>query len=410
MAIDTANPKNTLPEGASDLSAPLEAALETAISAAVDKSEIAPRDDSTGPRALMVRKLSDIVVLPTGRISQNERCLTADILLQIVGSAEQPLRIEIATRVSRVSECPPALLRMLMLDEPAVAEPILTGAETLPEALVIECARQGVTRHRMMIARRLDLTTSVADVLIEFNEPDVAMILLRREEFTLSPHAVDVLVSRSITDLDLQQLLLRRRELEPVHGFMMFWWVEGERRRRILSRFSLDRRIIQDALQDLFPVVFRAADPDPFVKDILTMTDRRHRPRGLNGEAVSMDVVLKTLEISRRNPAQEVIDAVSMLAGISRELSARVIRDPSGEAYAVLCKSLGVSRDKFFEFLQSSNKSENDFSPEEAEELLGVFDSMARDFSRAVLRYWDWDSNPRIARINGLLGIDEDII
>ena len=38
-----------------------------------------------------------------------------------------------------------------------------------------------------------------------------------------------------------------------------------------------------------------------------------------------------------------------------------------------------------------------------ADHLLAVFDSMARDFSRAVLRYWDWDTNPRIAHITRLM-------
>ena len=36
----------------------------------------------TTPRAQMVRKLTDIVVLPTGKISANERSLIADILMQ----------------------------------------------------------------------------------------------------------------------------------------------------------------------------------------------------------------------------------------------------------------------------------------------------------------------------------------
>jgi len=34
---------------------------------------------------------------------------------------------------------------------------------------------------------------------------------------------------------------------------------------------------------------------------------------------------------------------------------------------------------------------------------------MARDFSRAVLRYWDWDTNPRIAHITRMMAalVDE---
>lgn len=388
----------------------LEAAIESAIEAVQESEAPTPVRTTSGPRILMIRKLSDIVVLPAGRISANERALTADIILQVLGKVEKELRIEVAQRVARVPECPPALTRMLLLDEPDVAAPILTGAEGVPEALIIECAREGTTAHRTMIARRIDLTTSLADVLVSFNEPEVAKILLRLDDFTLSPNAVELLVSRSVSDVEMQNLLLRRRELEPVHGFMMFWWVKGERRRRILSRYALDRSIIQEALQDLFPMVFRdKSNPDELVKNILTMTDRRHRPRGANGEAVSMEAVKRTVDYARRNPVQEVVDAVGMVAGISSELAARIIRDPGGEPYAVMCKSLGISRDDFFASLRSGDESEQ-MSADEADDILAVFDSMARDFSRAVLRYWDWDGNPRIARIMGLLGLDEDIL
>ena len=188
--------------------------------------------------------------------------------------------------------------------------------------------------------------------------------------------------------------------------------MDSERRRRILSRFALDRGIIQDALDDLYPRTFRGVgDPDPIVKEILTMLDRRHRPRGVNGEAVSMDVVKRTLTVALQYPAQEIIHAVSMVAGVSRELAARILRDPNGEPFAVLCKSLGLARDDFFSILNDSNdgdESEGAMTPERAEDLLGVFDTIARDFSRAILRYWDWDGNPRIAGITRLLGIESD--
>lgn len=360
------------------------------------------------PRALLVRRLTDIVVLPTGRISSNERALAADILLQVLDKVEESLRIEVARRVARVAESPPALVRMLLMDEPAVAEKIILGAETLPEALLIEAARDGAIAHRQMIARRIGLSTAVADACLNYDELDVCKQALKREECTLSPNAINKLVALSATNDELQSLLLRRTELEPAHGFMMFWWVDPERRRRILARFALDRSVIQDALEDLYPKVFQASDPDPFVQEILILAERRHRPRGVNGEPVSMDVVKRTLAAARKYPAEEVIDAVGMIGGISRDLAARILRDPGGEAFAVLCKSLGVPRDDFFAFFDG--KGDQDTSPETGEYLLGIFDSMARDFSRAVLRYWDWDGNPRIAHITRLLNLMEDEI
>lgn len=360
------------------------------------------------PREAMVRKLSDLVVLPPSRISANERSLVADIMLQALDQADENLRYDVSRRVARVSEVPTALLRMLLLDEPRVAEPVIRRTEPVPEALLLECARAGTTAHREMIARRIDLTASLADAILEYEEPEVAKLLLKREEFQFSPNAIDFLVSRSTSDPDTQALLLRRRELEPAHGFMMFWWVSRENRRRIITRFALDRTIVQDSLQDLYPRVFRGEGADPFVKEILIMLDRRHRPRGTNGEPVSMEVVIKTLGAARKYPAQELIHAVGMIAGVSRELVARILRDPGVEPFAVMCKSLGMPRGEFFT-LVSRQDAENHLTPAHAESVLHIFDSMARDYARAVLRYWDWDGNPRIARITRLLGLDDDV-
>ncbi|MFQ5564649.1 MAG: DUF2336 domain-containing protein [Parvularculaceae bacterium] len=377
-----------------------------------------PTETSANPnsvRVTLIRRLADIVVLPAGRISANERSLAADIILQVLGGVDMKLRADVAARVAHVPECPPALLRALLLDEPEVAEPILRGAESLPEALLIETAREGRKKHRDMVVRRHDLSTSIADVIVEKNEAYICKLILRLEDLTLSPYAVDILVSRSTADEELQNLLLRRRELEPAHGFMMFWWVDADRRKRILTRFALDRSVIQDALNDLYLRVFRPEEPpDPVVKEILILAERRHRPRGVNGEAVSMDVVKRTLAIAYGNPAREIVDAVAMIAGVSVELAARILRDPGGEPYAIMCKSLGVPRKEFYEFLTNADISGAEpeivkqFNEERYEELLAIFDSMARDFARAVLRYWDWDGNPRIAHITHLLGMDDN--
>ncbi|WP_425411021.1 DUF2336 domain-containing protein [Hyphococcus sp.] len=391
----------------------------TEFDAADDARRLSPEGDvgamltplsasGAGVRALMVRKLADIVVLPSGRISSNERSLVADILLQVLDKVEPDLRAEVARRVARVSECPPALVRMLMLDEPAVAEKILGGAESLPAALLIEAAREGAMAHRMAIARRIDMTTAIADACLSFEEMDVCKQVLRQEDCELSPAAVNKLVALSAVNKDIQSLLLRRRELEPAHGFIMFWWVDGERRRRILTRFSLDRSTVQDALADLYPRVFRGGDNDSVVKEILILAERRHRPRGVNGEPVSMDIVKRTLAAACKYPSQEVIDAVAMIGGVSRDLAGRIVRDAGGEPLAVLCKSLGVPRDEFYDFY--ARAADVDEAEAKAEKLLAIFDSMARDFSRAVLRYWDWDTNPRIAHITRLMTKVQDEI
>ena len=370
----------------------------------------------TGARVLVARKMADIVVLPVGMLTANERALAGDILLHILDKVDYDLRVDLSERISRVPDVPEPIVRALMMDTPEVASPILGGMEVINDSLLIECVNHGEPAHRMMVARRFGLTMAVADAILKFDEPDVAKLILKRPECKLSQTAIEILVSRSTVDEKLQALLIERDELEPAHGFMMFWWVSTQNRRRILNRFALDRSTIQETLQSLYPVMRMMQVPDGLVKEILDLNDRRHRPRGLNGEVVSADVVKRTLALARQYPSEEIIEALGMIAGISRELAARILRDPGGEPYAVLCKSLGVPRIEFFEFLCGradgvfDDGGESAISPERAEELLDVFDRMARDFARAVLRYWDWTNNPRIARVTKLLAHNSPLL
>ncbi|MEL6506816.1 MAG: DUF2336 domain-containing protein [Pseudomonadota bacterium] len=403
-------PETTLSPAQDDLPVSLDDAVDPQV------GEIpAPHGPMTGARVLVARKMADIVVLPVGILTANERALAGDILLQILDKVDYDLRVDLAERISRVPDVPETIVRALITDRPDVAASILEGMEVISDSLLIECVRHGDPAHRLMVARRFGLTTAVADAIFEFDEADVAKLILRRPECALSQTAIETLVSRSTVDETLQALLIERDELEPAHGFMMFWWVGTSNRRRILSRFSLDRSTIQEALQGLYPVMRLMQEPDGLVKEILDLNDRRHRPRGLNGEVVSMDVVKRTLALARQYPSEEIIEALGMIAGISRELAARILRDPGGEPYAVMCKSLGIARTDFFEFLCGraegvfDDGGESALSPERAEELLDVFDRMARDFARAVLRYWDWNGNPRMARVTRLIAQNTNV-
>ncbi|MEM9262796.1 MAG: DUF2336 domain-containing protein, partial [Pseudomonadota bacterium] len=307
----------------------------------------------------------------------------------------------------RVPDAPPVLVREILFDDPEVAVPFIQKAEQLPDVLLAECARKCTEHHRLAIARRIDLTAHVADAILEHSEVDVAKLLLRRQEFALSPYAIDLLLVRSSTDPESQLLLLQRPELEPAHGFIMFWWVDSERRKRILSRFAINRAKIQDAVQELYGSVMNGAGSDPKVSEILTVLDRRFRPRGANGKEASLEIIARTLRATRTQTPDAVLPAVSLISGTSKSLVDRILRDPGGEPFAVLCKATGLPRDEFYQ-IANTPTSVSPLSPERADDLLGVFDSMSRDFARAVLRYWDWEGNPRIAQIVRLIGLSRD--
>ncbi len=366
---------------------------QTVASAATEPRETDIAASTT--RRELLGKLADVLALPTGRQTLNERAFTADILGALLAGTEEPARIDVARRLAGLPTVPPSLLRRLLLDEAPVAAPLLKGVPNLPEMLLVEAAGIGA-EHRALIAERDDITGAVADALLERDETSVAQRILERENLVLSPLRLDHLVQRTQHDVALRDPLLKRPELQPAQGFTMFWWCDASTRRRVLSRFSLDRSVLQDSLQSLFVNVFTDPAPDPLVKNMLKLIDRRHRPRGKNGETVTVEVVERTLTAARARPTGELCEAVGLLAGVGTDTATRALLDPGGEPFAILAKSAGVSRSAFSAIqrdaaLMTSREAEGPhFGEARQEELLEVFDSIARDYSRTILRYWDW--------------------
>ncbi|NHK29554.1 DUF2336 domain-containing protein [Parvularcula flava] len=347
-------------------------------------------------RMALVRKLTDIVVLPLGKISGNERSFAADILIRTLLNVDTPARVEVAHRLAGITDIPRHLQRYLMTSDIEIARPMLETRTHVPETMLMEaaaCSRE----HRQIIMRRDDLTPAVADALIRHGEGDIMRRLLDKDEVLLSDQAMTTIIHKSRTDEHLREPLLKRLELRPDQAFVMYWWMNTSQRKHLLKRFMTDRSVIQEAMHELFVVTFTSDNPDTVVKSSLKLIDRRHRPRGRNGEMVTMDIVQKTLTAARCQPTHEFAHAVGLLAGVSTDTAEMVLFDVTGVSFAIICKSIGLSRSAFREVISDSRFADEGSSAilneDQVDDLVGIFDSIARDFSRTILRYWDWKTD-----------------
>jgi uncharacterized protein (DUF2336 family) len=280
-------------------------------------------------RTALVRRLLDVLTLPDGRMTANECAFAGDILTELVSLIDLPLRREVAQRLAATASAPPILLRRLLLDEPSVAAPLIGSLSEIPDSLLVEAASAS-HRHRELLVAREGISDALAEALLERDEGPITKAVLGLDSVTLSLRRVEALVQKSRHDVETRRMLLARPELQPSHGFSMFWWCDSAARKAILRRFSLDRSVIQDTLKPIFVEVFPDPAADPVTKKLLTLVDRRHRPRGKNGEAVGLDVVARTLVAARLQPTPELCHAVGLVAGVTAETATRVLLDPGG--------------------------------------------------------------------------------
>jgi uncharacterized protein (DUF2336 family) len=200
-----------------------------------DLMQDAPQAPAPRSRTTLLKRLTDVVCLPSSRVNTFERAMTADLLVEMLNEASPAERSRTARRMCQLVEAPNNLLRRLLLDEVDVARPLLEDSQALSDADLVAVVMNAGTEHRKLVARRRDLAEIVGEALLERAEPAVINTLLRNETARLSQPTMDVIVATTRDELALIPWVLRRRELRPSQAYVMFWWADSEARRTISS-------------------------------------------------------------------------------------------------------------------------------------------------------------------------------
>ena len=343
-------------------------------------------------RRILIRRLADVVCLPTSRVNAFERAMTADLLVEMLRDGEPADRLRVSRRLVGLGDLPTPILRLLLRDEIDIAAPLLDDATTVSDAELILCARDTSIIHRRLIARRRDISELVADALIEPCEPDVVETLLRNEGARLSATGLEMIVANSRDHPRFLPALLRRPELRPSHAYVMFWWSEPEVRKVILQRFAVSREVLQDASGDIFPLATAEGWQDPLVRKALQFIERRQRNRAAIDKSpyASLD---DAVNVAQDGITRELAAEIAYLSGVKPTTGAKIFTDPYGEPLAILCKATGLPRGAVKALWKGLRRPEADSSGAinaALERTLFTYDMMAVDRAQTVLRYWNW--------------------
>ena len=343
-------------------------------------------------RRALIKRLVDVVCLPSSRVNAFERAMTADLLVEMLREAAPTERHRVALRLTRLTEVPSRLLRLLLRDEIEVAHPLLSEDTSLSDADLIDCALQASLDHRLLIARRRNVGEMVCEALLAADETRVSEVLLANPGSVLSANALDSLVAVSQSHPTLIPLLLRRSELRPAHAYVLFWWAEPDARKLVLTRFAVSREVLQDAVGDIFAMAASEQWQDPLVRKALQFIERRQRNRSAIARSPyeSLDAAVKAAEAGL---TRDMVRELSFLAGIKPTTGAKILADPYGEPLAIICKATGLPRAAVVSLWRSARRPETDSEGKMAsglERTLTIYDMMAVDRAQTVLRYWNW--------------------
>ena len=352
-------------------------------------------DDAPAPsraRTALLKRLADVVCLPSSRVNIFERAVTADLLVEILREADVDERRRVARRLANLGEIPPTLVRLLLRDVFEVSTVLLEHCTSLSDVHLLDCVRNASLNHRRLIAARRGVSEVVCEAMVERMEPTVLETLLRNTLAQLSADSIEVLVAMTRQAPELVPLMLKRPELRPSHAYVLFWWADAEARRSILQRFAVSREVLQEAAGDVFPLAAAEGWTDPLSRKALQFIERRQRNRAAIEKSPYASLE-EAVAAAQDGVTREAVEEISYLSGVKPMTGAKIFTDPGGEALAVLCKATGLPRTALRALWRGLRRSETEpdgtMSPT-LERVLITYDMIAVDRAQTVLRYWNW--------------------
>ncbi|MGZ3305781.1 MAG: DUF2336 domain-containing protein [Asticcacaulis sp.] len=344
-------------------------------------------------RHVLMRRLADVVCLPESRINAFERAVTADLLVEMLREADIKDRARVARRLSFLAEVPNSLVRLLIVDEVEVARPLIEDCDALSDADLLYCARNGKAAHRALLAGRKDLPAILCEELVDSIDIAVIETLLKNMRARMSQPALESIVALSQTETQLIPLILRRSELRPSSAYILFWWSDAEVRRLILSRFAVNREIMQDMAADVFAMAAAEKWQDPMSRKALQFIERRQRNRAAIEKSPYVSLEAAIADAAQHGMTRKMAEEIAYMSGLKPSTGAKLLRDPGGEGLAVLCKATGLSKKALKALWRALRRPLRDAEGKTHPHLAAVllaYDMLAVDRAQTVLRYWNW--------------------
>ena len=133
----------------------------------IDQLENAIAGKSISRRADVLRRVTDLFTLGSGKFSEQQVELFGEVMGKLTRDIELNVRATFGSRLAKLQDAPRSVVRELAFDGAIeVAGPVLRESLQLDEATLVECSMTLSQSHLLAISVRAEVTEPVTDVLV----------------------------------------------------------------------------------------------------------------------------------------------------------------------------------------------------------------------------------------------------
>ena len=318
------------------------------------------------------------------QLTDAEKDLAGDILLNLVRQAEIDLREALSERLSIQNNIPPELIVYLANDQITVARHVLLHSPVLNDVDLIYIITSKGQDHWQTIAKRDAISPVVADKLIDTGDPGTVLNLIDNQRVNLQKSSMKKLVKFSLKSEELQAPLLRRPEVDAEVAIDLYMLVSEALRREISEKFQIQDHAVDHAIEDLIHELSNEAKGLRQTTPEMNALAKRFNQR----KEITSDLMIKTL---RRGQVGFFLSLFGEKIGIQPEYVIKLIQKDAGKPFVVACRYTGMMKSEFASlFLLSRGIRTGDKIVDQRELALALknFDALKEFDVQRIMKAW----------------------
>jgi uncharacterized protein (DUF2336 family) len=284
-------------------------------------------------RALMLRRLTHLLLSNAGRLNDYQIGIFDDVLVRLMQHIEAQSLVQLSSILDDLTPALKQAVRHLACHkEIAVAAPVLLRSRSLSDTDLMEIANDLGRQHLLAISSRLTLNEGLTDVLLNRGDIDVCRVLAKNAGAKFSETGYAALVAAAEHNKDIAESLGLRSDIPPAMlRDLLSKATDAVRLQLLKAAPPRLRQSIREALDDIAAHVSKKAP------ELVVYSEARSRIVALNKAGKLNDSSVNRFALRRE--ATNVIASLSVLSGAPIEAIEPLMEESSCDGLIVACRA-----------------------------------------------------------------------
>lgn len=299
----------------------------------VTELNVALKDGPDERRVRTLRRLSALLLSCAERLNPSKICVFDDVLVRMLDCVGAGALAELSVALANLASPPERTVRQLARHHsPDVAGPLLSRSPILPDADIIEIAKNRSQSHLVAVSSRQNLNEALTDVILELAGKDASRALAKNSSARFSSRGLAVLLAAAKRDETIAESLGLRPDVPVTALQALLSSTSDTVRARLVKAAPAELKTrIQAELENIDALAKpEPSDPQDY-SEAHAAVAALSRTGKLNNSTVNRFAI--------RREYANVIAALSLLSGAAVETIAPLMNEAGGEGLIIACRA-----------------------------------------------------------------------